>query len=141
MIRKTVAITLRSSLNLPNLLLNILQKNGESTKFKHIQTENELLVEVSSSKGVTVQFSMNGIDTLYKNIGEVGIKISQGCRHKKGDSRVQISPGDHMNIGSLWNLIVNLRSKKMLITRFIISIRRKINSTTYLLRIVGVINR
>jgi len=121
------------------------KKNGESTKFKYIQTDNELLIEVSSVKGVTSLFSINGVGTLYKNIGETGFKTAQECRptvgdtyailqsyavramyfigvgsqttpttlkgkqkityeHKEGNSRVQINPGDHMNIGSPWNL-------------------------------------
>lgn len=121
------------------------EEGGEQTEFEYLQTENELVVNVSSKKGVTTLFSINGVGTLYKGIGVTGFKTSQECytdvgdtyailqsyavralyfigigsevtpatvnqthqikyKHKKGDSRVQINPGDHMNIGSPWYL-------------------------------------
>lgn len=128
-------------------------RDGDKTEFEYLQTENELVVNVSSEKGVTTLFSINGVGTLYKNVGSTGFKISQECRsdvgdtyailqsyavralyfigigsqatpetinkkqkikykHKKGDSRVQINPGDHMNIGSPWYLSGSLEKKE-----------------------------
>lgn len=128
-------------------------RNGDKTEFEYFQTENELVVNVSSGKGITTLFSINGVGTLYKNIGFTGFKTSQECysdvgdtyailqgyavralyfigvgsevtpetidgkhniqyKHKKGDSRVQINPGDHMSIGSPWSLSGSLEKKE-----------------------------
>lgn len=126
------------------------EEDGEKTNFEYLQTKNELVVNVSSKKGTTTLFSINGVGTLYKGIGANGFKTSQECysdvgdtyailqsyavralyfigigseatpdtinkkhkikyKHKKGDSRVQINPGDHMNIGSPWYLSGSLK--------------------------------
>lgn len=128
-------------------------KDGDKTEFEYLQTENELVVNVRSEKGVTTLFSINGVGTLYKNIGSTGFKTSQEChsevgdtyailqsyavralyfigigsdvtpatinkkhkikyKHKNGNSRVQINPGDHMNIGSPWYLSGSLEKKE-----------------------------
>lgn len=118
---------------------------GDKTEFEYFRSENELVVNVRSNKGVRTLFSINGVGSLYKNFGTTGIKTAQECysdvgdtyailqghavralyfigigsdatpttinqkqkiryKHKKGDSRIQINPGDHMNIGSPWYL-------------------------------------
>lgn len=128
-------------------------KDGDKTEFEYLQTENELVVNVSSKKGVATLFSINGVGTLYKNIGNTGIKTSQECwpdigdtytilaghahrtlyfigigsnttpetidkmqkiyyEHKKGSSRIQINPGDYINIESPWYLSGSLKNEE-----------------------------
>ena len=63
-----------------------LEKNGESTEFKYLKSSNELLVEVQSTKGLTTSLSIDGIGTLYKNMGETGFKTKQQCLSTIGDA-------------------------------------------------------